>query len=75
MNAVVYAAGLAEGGRAGAREKLERFWRSVSTEGSLAPAQRKLIDAWLKPWGWSGPERPFSPPGWRRWRNSPALTN
>ncbi len=56
FNAVVYAAGLAEGGRAGAREKLERFWLSVSTEGSLAPAQRKLIDAWLRPWGvvWPG---------------------
>ena len=48
MNAVVYAAGFAEGGRPEARAKLERFWLSVSTEGSLAPAQRKLVDAWLK---------------------------
>ncbi len=56
FNAVVYAAGLAEGGRQGAREKLEQFWLSVSTEGSLGPAQRKLIDAWLRPWGalWPG---------------------
>jgi NTE family protein len=56
FNAVVYAAGLAEGGRQGAREKLEKFWLSVSTEGSLGPAQRKLIDAWLRPWGalWPG---------------------
>jgi len=56
FNAVVYAAGLAEGGRTGAREKLERFWRSVSTEGSLWPAQRLLVDAWLGPWGavWPG---------------------
>ncbi|MGO9418160.1 patatin-like phospholipase family protein [Roseiarcus sp.] len=56
FNAVIYAAGLAEGGRKGAREKLEKFWLSVSTEGSLAPAQRKLIDAWLQPLGvvWPG---------------------
>jgi NTE family protein len=48
MNAVVYAAGLAEGGPDGARARLERFWLSVSTEGSLAPAQRRLVDAWLR---------------------------
>ncbi len=56
FNAVIYAAGLAEGGRKGAREKLEKFWLSVSTEGSLAAAQRKLIDAWLQPLGvvWPG---------------------
>jgi NTE family protein len=56
INAVVYAAGLAEGGRNGARQKLETFWLSVSTEGSLAPAQRKLFDAWLRPWAalWPG---------------------
>jgi len=51
MNAVVYAAGLADGGRDGARALLEQFWLSVSTEGSLAPAQRKLVDAWLRLWG------------------------
>ena len=51
MNAVVYGAGLAEGGRDGARAKLEKFWLSVSAEGSLAPAQRKLVNAWLRPWG------------------------
>jgi NTE family protein len=55
MNAVVYAAGLAEGGRDGARAKLERFWLSVSTESSLAPAQRKLFDAWLRCCGGSLP--------------------
>lgn len=56
INAVVYAAGLAEGGREGARARLERFWLSVSTEGSLAPGQRKLLNAWLGPWGrvWPG---------------------
>ena len=51
MNAVVYAAGLADGGRDGARARLEQFWLSVSTEGSLAPGQRKLVDAWLRVWG------------------------
>ncbi len=47
MNAVVLACGMDEGGREGARHKLERFWRSVSAEGSLAPISRKLVDAWL----------------------------
>ncbi len=55
MNAAVYAAGLADGGRDGARARLEHFWLSVSTEGSLAPAQRKLVDAWLRPWGGAPP--------------------
>ena len=61
FNAVVYAAGLAEGGREGARAKLEQFWLSVSTEGTLGPAERKVLDAWLGPWtkmwpgaGWVG---------------------
>ena len=51
INAVVSAAGLAESGRAGARARLEKFWLSVSGEGSLAPAQRRLLDAWLGAWG------------------------
>ncbi len=55
MNAVVYAAGLADGGRDGARALLEQFWLSVSTEGSLAPSQRRLVDAWLRVWGRSLP--------------------
>ena len=56
MNAVAYAAGLADRGRQGARACLQQFWLSVSTEGSLAPAQRKLVDCWLGPWGrvWPG---------------------
>ena len=55
MNAVVYAAGLADGGRDGARARLEQFWLSVSTEGSLAPAERKLVDAWLRLCGGAPP--------------------
>ena len=50
INAVVYAAGLAEWGHDGARASLERFWLSISTEGTLAPVQRKLLSAWLGPW-------------------------
>ena len=51
MNAVVFAYGLQEGGRDGARESLEKFWLSVSSEGSLAPFQRKLVNPWLDVWG------------------------
>ena len=56
MNAVVYAAGMAEGGREGARRKLEAFWLSVSSEGSLSPAQRRLFDAWFKAWNSAFPQ-------------------
>lgn len=51
MNAVVYAAGLAEGGPQEARATLERFWLSVSTEGSLAPGQRRIVNSWMRLWG------------------------
>jgi len=51
MNAVVFAYGLQEGGRDGARESLGKFWLSVSSEGSLAPFQRKLVNPWLDVWG------------------------
>ncbi len=47
MNAVVFACGLGEGGRSQAKTALEKFWLSVSGEGSLAPAQRKFVDAWI----------------------------
>src|SRR5271169_3170430 len=50
MNAVVFASGLDEGGRDGARKKLEEFWLSVSAEGSLDRPQRRYIDAWLAAW-------------------------
>ena len=56
MNAAVYASGVAEGGPERGRAKLEKFWLSVSTEGSLGPGERKLVDAWLGAWGglWPG---------------------
>jgi NTE family protein len=56
MNAVVFASGMSEGGREGARAKMEEFWLSVSSEGSLAPFQRRWIDKALAAWGgfWPG---------------------
>ncbi|HXW18976.1 MAG TPA: patatin-like phospholipase family protein [Roseiarcus sp.] len=57
MNAVVFASGMGEGGGAGARAALEKFWLSVSSEGSLAPFQRRWVDKALEAWGafWPGP--------------------
>ncbi|MDE2362609.1 MAG: patatin-like phospholipase family protein [Hyphomicrobiales bacterium] len=37
VNAVLLASGLAEGGRAGARQKLQRFWRRMSDAASFLP--------------------------------------
>jgi NTE family protein len=56
MNAVVFASGMDEGGREGARDKLEKFWLSVSSEGALAPLERRWIDKALSAWGgfWPG---------------------
>jgi NTE family protein len=50
MNAIVFASGLEEGGRDRAREKLEKFWLSISTEGTLDRPQRRYINAWLAAW-------------------------
>jgi NTE family protein len=56
MNAVVFASGMSEGGRERARDKLEKFWLSVSSEGSLAPFARRWVDKALSGWGgmWPG---------------------
>jgi NTE family protein len=56
MNAVVMASGLLEGGRAGARDKLERFWRAVSQAASPGLGN-PVFDFWLSMWraGWSPP--------------------
>jgi NTE family protein len=56
MNAVVYADGLMASGREGARRKLHEFWLSVSEEGSLSPAQRRLFDVWLRAWSSALPQ-------------------
>ncbi len=44
MNAVVLADGWNEGGADGARKQLEKFWRSISRDGSLSDAQRTIFD-------------------------------
>jgi NTE family protein len=44
MNAVVLVQGYLEGGREGARKKLEEFWRRISSESALSPIQRKVFD-------------------------------
>ena len=51
MNAVVFASGMSEGGRERARAKLEDFWLSVSSEGSLTTFQRRWVDKALDAWG------------------------
>jgi NTE family protein len=50
MNAVVMAEGWIEGGPDGARHQLEQFWRRVSLDGGLSPAQRGLFDQFLGYW-------------------------
>jgi NTE family protein len=59
VNAVVFAAGLQAGGRDGARNKLHEFWLSVSAEGVLPAAERRLFDLWLRSW-----QSLFSPQRW-----------
>jgi len=57
MNAVVLAAGWAENGRAGARERLERFWNGVADIGSFSPIQRTWLDRLAGNWrvdAWPG---------------------
>jgi NTE family protein len=44
MNAVVAAQGMYDGGGAGARAELERFWRAVSEAGRASPLQRTWLD-------------------------------
>ena len=50
MNAVVFCEGYLEDGRAGARRRLEEFWRSVSSESALSPMQRQAFDTFFKGW-------------------------
>jgi NTE family protein len=51
MNAVVYAQGYLEDGRAGARKRLAEFWEAISTKTAFSPIQKQTIDALMKPWG------------------------
>jgi NTE family protein len=50
MNAAVLVDGLGKGGRAGAREALETFWRSVSRAAAFSPFQRTPLDMALGRW-------------------------
>jgi len=43
MNAVALADGYLEGGRAGARKCLAKFWRSISDAGAFSPVERKFL--------------------------------
>lgn len=58
MNAVILAAGLSDAGPAGARTRLDRFWRNVADLDRLSPIQRSV-------WDWIG--------GGYRLDNSPGL--
>ena len=57
MDAVVLVEGWLEGGPDGARARLEAFWRKVSLDGALPPAQRHLFDRLLGFQGEGGPGR------------------
>lgn len=50
MNAVVLADGLMKGGRDGAREALEDFWRSMSRAALASPIKRTPIDVFMGNW-------------------------
>lgn len=50
MNAAVLVDGHAAGGRQGAREALEAFWRRVSRAAALSPLQRSPLDVLLGRW-------------------------
>ena len=47
MNAVMLADGLAHGGRAEAKKRLEDFWRAVSSNGKLSSLQRSVMERLL----------------------------
>jgi NTE family protein len=50
MNAVVMADGFAAGGREGARDALEAFWRRVARAARFSPFRRSLLDRALGRW-------------------------
>jgi len=50
MNATVVADGLVRGGREGARERLEAFWRAVSEAARFSPVRRSPLDVLLGRW-------------------------
>ena len=50
MNAAALAQGLAQGGRTGARETLDRFWRRIAEVALFSPIKRSLLDQLLGRW-------------------------
>jgi NTE family protein len=50
MNAVALAHGMTEGGAAGARETLDRFWRGVGETARFSPIWRSPLDRLLGTW-------------------------
>ena len=50
MNAAVAADGLVRGGREGARERLEAFWRAVSEAARFSPVRRSPLDVLFGRW-------------------------
>ncbi len=50
MNAAVLASGYAIGGREGARDALDRYWRKVSEAARFSPFQRTPLDVLLGRW-------------------------
>jgi len=78
MNAVALAQGLMDGGRDGARAKLEAFWTAIASDSAVSSAQRDLIDRFFGSFhfdhggfGASSMAAPgFSP--WRAWMKAAA---
>ncbi len=50
MNAVAFAAGFAEAGAQGARDKLAEFWRAMSNAAKSSPIRRTPLDVWMGNW-------------------------
>ena len=50
MNAAVLAYGHGEGGRAGARAALDRFWRAINKACELSPLRPMPWDRWISGW-------------------------
>jgi NTE family protein len=74
MNAVVLAEGWIEGGPDGAREQLRKFWKRVSLDGALTPAQQRLFNRFLGYWSADGSPAHLWLDAWTR-NLSPYETN
>jgi len=60
LNAVVAANGLLENGPDGAREDLEKFWRTVSANAAYTPYSPSILDKVLNGWDQDGSGRQLS---------------